>query len=231
MTSQRIEELKKKRQKQFKKKKNQSIYGLILIFLAVIICIFFVNANSHYSGLWIIGILIGFILQRSRFCFTASFRDPLMVGSTSLFKAIIIAFIISTIGFGIIQYNHIGDSTSINLTDIPGQIAPIGLHTIIGAIMFGIGMVIAGGCASGTLMRIGEGFILQIFVLIGFITGTIMGASHYEFWDKALISKAPTIYIPKYTGMPLGIVGQVIVLIILYLIADWYDKKNSIMSM
>ncbi len=43
--------------------------------------------------------------------------------------------------------------------------------------MFGIGMVIAGGCASGTLMRVGEGFAMQMLSLLFFVIGSLIGAS------------------------------------------------------
>jgi len=231
LTSGRIEELKKRRQREFKRKKNQIKYAVFCIIVAIIIYAFFLIHNVNYSILWLIGLLLGFVLQRSRFCFTASFRDPIMVGSTSLFKAVVVAFMISTVGFAIVQYNFIQGVQNISLNDIPGQIHPVGIHTALGAILFGIGMVVSGGCASGTLMRIGEGFLLQIVVLIGFIVGVLMGARHFEFWDKFIISQASTVYIPNYTGLPMATIIQVVVLILLYLLADWYDKKNSMMSM
>lgn len=42
------------------------------------------------------------------------------------------------------------------------------MNTVVGGIIFGIGMVIAGGCASGMLMRIGEGFEMHLITLVGF---------------------------------------------------------------
>lgn len=97
--------------------------------------------------------------------------------------------------------------------------------------MFGIGMVIAGGCASGTLIRIGEGHILQIIVLIGFIIGTTLGINHFEFWDKLFISSSKSIYIPRYIGFLPAVIVQLAVLGILYLLAGQYDKKNNIMNL
>ncbi|EOC99558.1 YeeE/YedE thiosulfate transporter family protein [Caldisalinibacter kiritimatiensis] len=231
MSSSKIEELKKRREKEQSEKKSQILYGIILVILTIMIYILFLFFDFEKSKFWIIGLAIGVVLQRSRFCFTAGFRDPILVGNTSIMKAIIIGLIIATVGFGIIQYIEIGNSQVLNIDKIPGQIYPVGLHTAMGALIFGIGMVIAGGCGSGTLMRIGEGFKLQIVVLIGLIIGTVLGAKHYEFWDKAIISKTQVVYIPEYTGLPLAIISQVIILIILYIFADWYDKKNNIMSM
>lgn len=231
MSVSRIEELKKQRQRQTKKKSSQLPYAIVVIALAIIVCIISFNYNTSYSLLWIIGIFIGITLQRSRFCFAASFRDPVLVGSTSILRAIIIALIVSTIGFAIIQHMSIGDIQNLDISTIPGQIKPVGIHTIVGAIIFGIGMVIAGGCASGTLMRIGEGFQLQLVVLIGFIIGSLMGARTFEFWHKVFVLNSPTVYFPQYVGFPMAVIGQIVVLIILYYLASWYHKKNNIMSM
>ena len=231
MPTNKIEELKNRRQKEIKKKNSQIPYAIILTVIVVLVYATLINTNFRYSIFWILGILIGITLQRSRFCFAASFRDPILVGSTSLMKAIIIAFIISTIGFAIIQNGYVMDSQNFDVVNIPGQIDPVGIHTAIGAIMFGIGMVISGSCASGTLMRIGEGFQLQLVVLIGFIIGSLIGARNFVFWDNALISNAPIIYFPEYVGLTVSAIVQIIVLIILYILSDWYDKKNNIMSM
>lgn len=229
MTSDKIQEIIKARERNVKLKKSQISYGIILIFLITIIFFRIRLYNVNNSIIWIIAILTGIILRRSRFCFTAGFRDPVLSGSTSILRAIILGLIIATIGFGIIHYNLYLELGEYNINEIPGQIYPVGVHTAIGAIMFGVGMVISGGCASGTIMRIGEGFLLQIIVLIGFIIGTILGASNYSFWDNLFISKCNTIYVPKTLGYPITIVIQVIVLIIFYILALFYDKKNNIL--
>lgn len=230
MTSSKIEELKRNRQTELKQKKSQLVQFFFIAFISFIICGYFINTNIKHSIVWTIGILMGITMQRSRFCFAASFRDPIMVGTTSLFRAVIIGLMISTVGFSIIQYMAIGSIENYVLADIPGQIYPVGFHTILGAILFGTGMVIAGGCASGTLIRIGEGYLMQLVVLIGFIIGTTLGGSHFEFWDKLLISSSKPIYIPQYIGFIPAVIIQLVVLSILYMLAVWYDKQNNIMA-
>lgn len=225
MASKSIEELKKNRARSFSKKNSQIPYAVLFLTLTFFVYLTIQN-DRIYGHFWIIGILLGLTLQRSRICFAASFRDPVLVGSTTLLKAILIALMVSTIGFVVVDYKCVGECIK-----TLGQVYPVGLHTIIGAVMFGIGMVIAGGCASGFLMRIGEGFILQIVVLFGFALGALLGTRHFSFWDKVLISKAPTVFFPDYLGYPLATIGQISVLLCLYFLADWYDKKNNIMSM
>lgn len=229
MTSNKIEELKNKRKKEIHNKKSQLPYFFIVAFTTFMICAYLCNRNIRHSIVWTIGILIGITMQRSRFCFAASFRDPIMVGTTSLFRAVIIGLIICTIGFSVFQQISIGNEVNYAIEDVPGQIYPVGFHTIFGALLFGIGMVIAGGCASGTLIRIGEGYLMQAVVLIGFVIGATLGSSHFEFWDKLFISTSKTIFIPKYIGFIPALILQLIILCALYMFANWYDKKNNMM--
>lgn len=230
MTSAKIEALKRQKQLEARKKSNQTPYAILLTAAVFIIYLAFIKFNPTFSSYWLIGILIGITMQRSRFCFSASFRDPIMVGSTSLLKAIILALIVSTIGFFIIQWRAIGSAPAYLLSQVPGQLSPVGIHTALGAVLFGTGMVIAGGCASGVLIRIGEGYMMQLVVLVGFIIGTVFGARHFAFWDKLIISKAPIIYFPSYIGFFPSLILQLLLLTALYFVADWYDKRNNIMT-
>ncbi|MFW5890985.1 MAG: YeeE/YedE thiosulfate transporter family protein, partial [bacterium] len=137
--------------------KNQIPYALGIFVLALMFGIFLHTKSFDLSFYWMIGLCFGFVLQRSRFCFTASFRDPYLTGSTALTRALLLAFALTSVGFTIIKYlNYINGNT------IPGMnfVVPTSVATVIGAFIFGIGMVISGGCASGTFMRIGEGFQL-----------------------------------------------------------------------
>jgi uncharacterized membrane protein YedE/YeeE len=222
MSSKRIEEMKKLRMQEYKKKKSHVKYGVVILFLALLIFMLLL-LNRRVSGwIWIIGLLIGFTLQRSKFCFAAGFRDPVLVGSTSIMRAIVVAFMIMTVLFGMLQFKS-------SAYIVESQIDPAGLNTVIGAILFRIGMVIAGGCASGTLMRNGEGFILQWVVLLGFIIGTLLSAASFESWDKLLMGASRTVYIPDLIGLPASIALQLIILIVIYIGLKRYDNRHNMM--
>lgn len=231
MQSSKIEELKRRRQAEIKPKKSQLPYLISLIILSLMICFYYFNLNRVYGLVWLVGILIGITMQRSRFCFVASFRDPILIGTTSLFRAIIIGLIISTIGFAAFQYKTIMNMADYSIQDIPGQIFPVGIHTIIGSILFGIGMIIAGACSSGVLIRIGEGHLLQILVLLGFVIGASLGVRNFEFWDRLFIQSSRPVYLPDHIGFFPALIVQLVVLLILYFLAGWYDKKNNFMNL
>ena len=201
-----------------KKKKSQIPIALIVLVLIIGVGILLGLHNSTMALYWGFGCCFGFILQKSRFCFTASLRDPCITGSTSVTRAVLIAFAITTIKYG----SFITDGT------IPGQsyVMPMSFATALGGILFGIGMVIAGGCASGTLMRVGEGFSMQMLSLVFFIIGSLVGANHMGFWELNFNATAPRVFLPDIFGWFGAVVVQLLVILLLYIAADKYEKKK-----
>ncbi|BDR68814.1 hypothetical protein K144313037_02260 [Clostridium tetani] len=221
-----MDKLIEERQGKLNKKKNQTPYGVIISFIILILCCILFPNQYKYAICLGAGVIIGIILRYSRFCFAAAFRDPFISRNTALLRGMILAMMVSTIGFAVIQSGYTYDKV-INYDLIPGAVSSVGIHVMIGAFIFGIGMVFAGGCASGVLMRIGEGHALHLVVLLGFIIGTLLGARDYSFWYHRFIKNAKTIYFSEYMDLKYVVFTQIIVLIILYRLALWYENKSQ----
>ncbi|MCT4620267.1 MAG: YeeE/YedE thiosulfate transporter family protein [Marinisporobacter sp.] len=213
-----------KRNKEKRKRKNQIPMGIVLLILAVGLCIGLWQKEYRLAICWILGIGIGMVLRSSRFCFAAALRDPFLVKDTRLFRGMLLAMMVSTIGFAVIQYIYV-QKNPIKYDFIPGAVTSVGIHVMIGAFLFGVGMVIAGGCSSGVLMRIGEGHALQWMVLLGFFIGTTLGAKHYGFWYDHIIEHAKTVYFFEYFNFKIVVLGQLMVLFSLYMLAIWYENR------
>ena len=207
------------------KPKSQVFYGIIIFISVIVLGFYFSEISIDLGFYWITGIAFGFILQRSRFCFTAAFRDPYLIGGASLTKALLIALAVTTIGFTAIKYG-----AYINGEVIPGQnfIGPMGMDTIIGSFMFGIGMVIAGGCASGSLMRTGEGFQMQAIALVFFVIGSLWGEHDLPWWQEKLPTYSEGVFLPDIFGWFGALVIQLLFIAFLYIMADiWQTKKSE----
>jgi hypothetical protein len=100
-----------------------------------------------WTGL-LIGLIFGALLQRGRVCFNSAFRDVKLIKDNYVFKIGILTVALSMIFFHFAaQFGWIRMSPpTFNW-----------ISTILGAFVFGMGMVLAGGCASGVTYRIGEG--------------------------------------------------------------------------
>ncbi len=208
-----------------KLKKNQIPIGLGLFIILVVLGLFLSTISDKLSLFWITGISFGFILQKSRFCFTSSMRDPYLTGGTMLTRAVLIALAITSIGFTAIKYGDFARGL-----EVSGQsyVVPISLATVVGAFIFGVGMVIASGCASGTLMRVGEGFAMQILALFFFIVGSLWGAHDFEWWNVNFISKGKAVFLPDILGWFGAIFVQLLVIAILYILAEkWEIRKQN----
>jgi uncharacterized membrane protein YedE/YeeE len=113
------------------------------------------------SGL-IVGGLIGFILQRGRFCMNSAFRDTIFIKDFTMFHAYLLALVVMLIGS-----QAANDLGLFHLK--PQSFYP--LANIIGGYIFGLGIVLAGGCGSGITYRVGEGQLASWFAVFGFFLG------------------------------------------------------------
>jgi uncharacterized protein len=209
-----------------RKKIIQICTGTGIFVLICIIAYIAQQANPKGAFLIIIGTGFGYVLQRSRFCFTASLRDPALTGGTNLTKAVIVSLTLASLLFMAINMAKFGlNLDAIELKKAAGHIRPAGMHTALGAFLFGIGAVIAGGCASGTLMRMGEGFQQQWLTFVFFVFGSVVGLPA----AKAITSEtASPVFLPQALGgwMP-AIIVQFGLLFALYLFADAWGRKHS----
>ncbi|MCE5312033.1 MAG: YeeE/YedE family protein [Nitrospiraceae bacterium] len=113
------------------------------------------------SGI-VTGIMFGFVLQRGRYCMNSAFRDIVFINDTTLFRVWLLALSIAIVGANFMEdIGMFGDAglrrQSFNI-----------VANMVGGYIFGMGMVMAGGCGSGVIYRIGEGYISSFFATIGF---------------------------------------------------------------
>jgi uncharacterized membrane protein YedE/YeeE len=123
-----------------------------------------IETSLMLSGL-AVGIIFGFALQRGRFCMNSAFRDIILMKEYTLLKAVALAIVVQMIGFHLMAtMGYI-------------QLYPKTLYLgamIFGGFIFGIGMVLAAGCASGTTYRVGEGMMGSFVALLGLMVGGLM---------------------------------------------------------
>lgn len=143
------------------KKERSSLQPYIGVAIGVLIAmaalIYFSMGKPKFTGLLLFGALFGIIFQRSRLCMAAAFREIFVSKSGTVMKWILFSIAIGTIGFAILKSQGYQPMHFV---------FPVGLHTVIGGFIFGIGMVIAGGCGVGILWRSAEGYVRAWIALI-----------------------------------------------------------------
>ncbi|MBF0555109.1 MAG: YeeE/YedE family protein [Nitrospirae bacterium] len=116
------------------------------------------------SGLFV-GVLLGWVLQRGRVCMNSAFRDMILVKNTEIFRAYLAALLIMIIGANILE-----DTGVIKVLYRQGFMP---VANITGGYIFGIGIVMASGCASGIWFKIGEGIVPAWVSVLGFFVGIL----------------------------------------------------------
>ncbi|ADG81389.1 YeeE/YedE thiosulfate transporter family protein [Thermincola potens] len=201
--------------KRFSQPKLALAIGLAILVFGI--KLYFVQPKLVY--LWLIGIALGFVLYRSGICFAAAYQNLFLFRNYSLARAVILMIIISLAGISLLQaHAHFHGQV------IPGRFHSFGLHTVVGGFLFGLGMVLAGGCAAGSLQRIGEGFIIFIPVLIAVMVGSTFGAYHFSWWKRNFITHQP-VFLPDVFGWINSILAAIIILTSIYFITLILEKK------
>lgn len=84
---------------------------------------------------------------------------------------------------------------------VRGSVSPVSISVVAGAFLFGIGMQLGGGCASGTLYTTGGGNARMLLTLAAFIAGSVIGVAHMPWWERLPATK-PTALIASMGAAP-----------------------------
>ena len=140
-----------------KRKKQLWALGLVGFFSFISIGTYIYNEYYIYLSVYLwFGMIYGMCLQYGKFCFSSAFRDLFAIRVPRMLVGIVIA----TLLFGVVS----APITAAGLSTF--HAAPVSSHAIIAGIFFGIGMVIAGGCASSSLYKTGEGNMNALIVIL-----------------------------------------------------------------
>jgi uncharacterized protein len=193
----------------------------VVVFTGLIIWAYIYNGKAYteIGGLLLFGAAFGIILQRCRFCFVRAFRDPFMTGEATIAKAIALSIIIGTLGLTVLKWNGLRPET---MYVIPA----FWWGSLAGGTIFGIGMVIAGGCGSGTLWRVAEGQLKLWAALFTFATTNSLMTIFLRTtgWRQKL---GRAVFLPDTFGWGGSILFIALVLLAWYLLVTWNEESNK----
>ena len=147
--------------------------------IALVIYFYLDNSYGWRQGaVFIVGLAAGIILYHAAFGFTAAWREVVSTGRGAGLRAQMIMLAITVLVFTpLIAQGEIGGMA------LRGSVAPLNMAVISGAFMFGVGMQLGGGCASGTLFTAGGGNIRMLITLTAFIVGSVLGTWQWSMWQ------------------------------------------------
>lgn len=155
-------------------------------------------AGPRQAVLAVLGAALGLVLYRSGFGFASGWRALWREGDAGSARAQLVllaataALVLPTLALG----------PGLGLA-VEGYVFPAGPVVALGGFLFGLGMQLAGGCASGTLYTVGGGSPRMAVVLLAFVAGSVLGTLHLPSLEK--LPAAPPLALGAALGWPLAL--------------------------
>ena len=187
----------------------------MIIFLAVILWGGLTAMNAPKLGLaMLFGVGFGLLIERAQICFTSAFRDLWITGRTHMAKAIIIGMAVSAIG--IFSYVQMG---------LPPKIMWAGPDAVLGGLLFGFGIVLAGGCETGWMYRAVEGQVHFWWVGFGNILGATILAYYWDDLAPSLATSYDKVNLLQTFGPLGGLLVTYLMLLAAFLLVVAWEKR------
>ena len=166
----------------------------------------------------LIGISLGIVLERGRFCFYCIFRDGIEDKNTTGLLSVFAAIAAGAIGYALVFVQFLPNTSTERLPPL-AHIGPVSIPLAVGAFLFGIGMTLSGACISGHLYRIGQGYLRAIPALIGTLIG--FGIA-FILWNPIylnFISNSPKPWLPHAFGYSGSLILTLMIVTVLAVVA------------
>jgi hypothetical protein len=170
---------------------------LVAFALLVLGAVFLHNLVGTRQVLFlVVGAALGLTLYHAAFGFTSAWRVFINDRRGAGLRAQMVMLAIAVLLF----FPALGAGTLFGLP-VVGLVAPAGVSVVFGAFIFGIGMQLGGGCASGTLFTVGGGNARMLVTLFFFICGSLIATHHVDWWF-ALPAFPATSIVKSFGVMP-----------------------------
>ena len=169
--------------------------------------------------LFLIGGALGMTLYHASFGFTSSWRVFIKerrgrgLRAQMIMLALAVLLFFPALGAGELFGNP-----------VKGNVNPVSMSVMIGAFIFGIGMQLGGGCASGTLYTVGGGSARMLVTLLFFCIGSVIATSHLDWWF--VLPHLEPISLVESLGVLPGLLLSFIVFAIIAAATVYFEKKR-----
>lgn len=131
------------------------------------------------AALLAVGGAFGVVLYHAAFGFTSAWRVFISERRGRGLRAQMLMLALAVVLF----FPALGAGTLLG-TPVSGFVAPVGTSVLVGAFLFGLGMQLGSGCASGTLYTVGGGNARMLITLAFFVVGSLIGTAHFSWWQS-----------------------------------------------
>ena len=194
--------------------KNRFRLGMVVFFSFLAWAMFTLFDSPKLGFAMLGGLGFGLLIERAQICFTSAFRDLFITGRTTMLKAIIYGVMVGTIG--VYSYIAIGVSPKIMWA---------GPNAILGGLLFGFGIVLAGGCETGWMYRAVEGQVHYMWVGLGNVIGSTVLAYMWDDIAPVLALDYEKINLLQSIGPIGGLIANYGLLILSLILVLWWEQR------
>ena len=130
-------------------------------------------------------------MHRSDYCLAGMFRDLFLFRRVDKLRTLVLLVVVTMLLFEGARLLGLLPNYPFPLFYAPSA------ANVAGGLLFGVGMVLAGGCVVGTLYRMGAGSLISAVAFIGLIVGSAGYAEIFPFWSA--FAKQTTFFPGKIT--------------------------------
>jgi uncharacterized membrane protein YedE/YeeE len=184
------------------KKKHSGLILATLVLAAVCVA-------AWTMHLWVltaipIGFLFGFFLQKGDLCGASAFSEVILMKDWRKTWGLWVCIVVGMASFAVLDLLGL-----VHLNPKPFLWASL----LVGGVLFGVGMVLSGGCVSGTLYKAGAGHMNSLVALLGIPIGIALveygPLSGLHAYLKTLNSGRITL--SSFTGLPFWSLALILV--------------------
>jgi uncharacterized membrane protein YedE/YeeE len=174
------------------------------------------DVSPRAAAVFLMGCALGFALYRASFGFAGTWRAFVASGRSRGFRGTCL-----TMGVAAAIVMPL-----VNGGGYAGAVDGMGGAFLIGALMFGVGMQLGGGCASGVAFTAGGGAARNMVALVAFVAGSVIGSVHVPWWNAALPPVARLSLVEAF-GLPLALGLTLAALGALALAARAHERRRN----
>ena len=174
--------------------RRQARLGLAVLVVALLFAAWRFEVSLVLGLATLFGLVFGGLIERAQICFTSAARDLWTTGRTQAATGILLGMAVACLGtFGAIQLG------------MAPKIFWMGPNAVIGGLLFGVGIVLAGGCETGWMYRAVEGQLHFWVVGLGNVIGGTLVAVYWDRLGSALALPYPRINLLQQVGPGSGL--------------------------
>ncbi|RIX97559.1 YeeE/YedE family protein [Aureimonas flava] len=157
--------------------------------------------GPRQGALLLLGGALGLVLYHAAFGFTSAWRVFILERRGRGLRAQMAMLALAVVLF----FPALG-AGSLFGQPVAGFVSPLSVGVVVGAFLFGIGMQMGGGCASGTLFTAGGGNARMLVTLLFFVVGSVLATVHFDWWQS--LPALPPVSLVETLGVGPGIAAS-----------------------